>query len=507
MDSLTSLPTTSTTVWQRTRAAVLAIALLAFGLLVGLHMGAYAGGSDSSGYLNNARLLREHRVHVPERAIPTLPPQKMPQYAYIPLGFVPVKNDAMVPTYPIGLPMLVLATSWLSGWTAAPHVAMWLHAMAGVVLMFALARQTKLSVGWAAFAALLLAASPLYVFMSVQAMSDVPALVWTTAAVVLAWRSRTKTSSALAAGIAFAIAVMVRPTNLLGIVPVLIALGLNWRRWLLLGLGGLPGAVAVALYNRTAYGDPFSSGYGAVFNIFTFEVVKETLVHYATWLPVLLTPIGVLALGLPWLYRGEQRLWAALLATWIAIFLGVYAFYYHTHEAWWYLRFVLPAFPAMILAAVLIAQRLAAAWVRRYARPWAPPALAVLVVLFVVTWSKQWNRKWDSWNIGHGEGTYRRAVGWALDHLPANTIIATMQTSGALFYYSDLTFVRWDQLQPKDVTAVEQAAADQKRPLVAMLFRFEQDQALNERMPGRWTKLATVEQTTFWRWDGPASKP
>ena len=125
----------------------------------------------------------------------------------------------------------------------------------------------------------------------------------------------------------------------------------------------------------------------------------------------------------------------------------------------------------------------------------------------MLLWSKHWNRKFDTWHIGRGEGTYRKAVNWAQEHLPANTIIATMQTSGALFYYSDFTFVRWDQLKPKDVAAVEQAVAEQKRGFVAMLFPFEQDQALNERIPGRWTKLATVEQTTFWRWDGPAASP
>ena len=33
-----------------------------------------------------------------------------------------------------------------------------------------------------------------------------------------------------------------------------------------------------------------------------------------------------------------------------AAMFGLYAFYYHTSEEWWYLRFVVPAFPALVLA-------------------------------------------------------------------------------------------------------------------------------------------------------------
>ena len=75
-----------------------------------------------------------------------------------------------------------------------------LHALFGLWLVYRLGREAGLEAGWAWLGALLLAASPLYIFMSLQVMSDVPALVWVTAAVLCAWKSRERTWLALLGG-------------------------------------------------------------------------------------------------------------------------------------------------------------------------------------------------------------------------------------------------------------------------------------------------------------------
>ncbi|MEO7413914.1 MAG: glycosyltransferase family 39 protein, partial [Opitutaceae bacterium] len=222
---------------------VLAVGLLLYGVLLGTHVGAYAGGSDSSGYINNARLLAEHRVQIERRALPGLPPEKARPYTYVPLGFIPVQERDMVPTYPVGVSLLIVGVSQVVGWEAAPNVMMWLHGVMGVVLLFALAREAGLSFPMSLLATLLLAISPLYLFMSVQAMSDTPSLTWCAAAVWFAWQSRRNARWAVAVGAATAIAVLVRPSNLLIMLPVSICLGVDWRRWLWLGIGAAPGAI------------------------------------------------------------------------------------------------------------------------------------------------------------------------------------------------------------------------------------------------------------------------
>jgi hypothetical protein len=90
--------------WRRPAALLVAAALALYCILLVEDIGAVAGGSDSSGYLNHARLLSQGRVHLPERAIPGLPPASAPSYLYVPLGFRPARDgDGLVPTYPSGL--------------------------------------------------------------------------------------------------------------------------------------------------------------------------------------------------------------------------------------------------------------------------------------------------------------------------------------------------------------------------------------------------------------------
>ena len=64
--------------------------------------GAVAGGSDSSGYMNNARLIAASHATAPIRSVAGIPPEKAPGYLYVPLGFRPSADGAaLVPTYPV----------------------------------------------------------------------------------------------------------------------------------------------------------------------------------------------------------------------------------------------------------------------------------------------------------------------------------------------------------------------------------------------------------------------
>lgn len=378
------------------------LALVTYGILLGLHTGAWAGGSDSSGYLNNARLLRAGQIHESQRALPGLATKSLPSYTYIPLGFLPVGGDHMVPTYPIGLSLLMVAVSLFSGWPLAPHVTLWLHAMAGVLLTVALARACGVGRRASAVGALLLAACPLYIFMGTQAMSDVPAVVWCTAAGVFSCWSRRHAAWALAAGLGVAIAVLVRPSDLLIVIPVALALGLDWRRWLLLGLGGLPGAIFLGLFNRALYGQVFTTGYGAVGGIFQLEYAPPALDNYLRWLPVLLTPALALILGLPWAWRRGWRRTGGMLLAWVVTFLGFYVFYFHTHETWWYLRFILPAFPALIVLMLVVAEKIAAR------QPgWSHPLVATGLALGIVAWSSFWCQRLSALDAGRGKRSTR----------------------------------------------------------------------------------------------------
>lgn len=474
---------------------LLAASLAVYAGFISFHVGAYAGQSDSSGYLNSARLIAHGQTAVAQRIPEGIDPAALDSYTFVPLGFRPASAVAMAPTYPIGLPLALAALGPLITWALAPHFLMVVSALTAAALMFPLGRAAGLPEGWSFFGALLFAASPLTTFMSLQLMSDIPATAAASAAILCAWRSRTHRAWALAAGAVFSAAVLIRPNTLILLAPLALCLGFDLRLWARFLLGGLPGAAIQLTYNHAAYGHAFASGYGGdLAQKFTLDIVPATLAHYARWLPVLLTPVGLAALVLPWFGRRHRITW--VLTTWIAVTFAFYTPYFHTHETWWYLRFLLPAFPAILIGGLWVVHQL---WSRlahpRLHAPLASRSITLAATLVLLGHSLSWHQRLDATLIGHGESVYPEACQWAKVHLSPDGLILTQQTSGALFYYTRFTLSRWDTLRAE--TTPRFAA---QRPLYAVLFPHETKLALKIQAAGRWTQIGAVRHITFWQW-------
>lgn len=480
--------------------------LIRAGLLLGLvwagwftwtHAVILPGGADSSGYFNAAHTLLAGATQQPAREISGLRMAEMPHFTYVPLGFIPSpEKSALIPTYPIGLPLLFAGSATLLGWETGPKVMMVLHALAGLLLCYLLARQASLSPAVSALPALALAVSPLQVMFSFQAMSDVPALAWCALALFMALRRGV--GPALACGLAIGVAVLIRPTNVLLFIPMAIALGGEWRRWLLVGLGGLPAAGVLAGYNWLAYGSPLSTGYGnALSTLVSLEWVPRTLLHYLQWIPVTASPLVLALLAAPKAGALDRRtLWTH--AAWLALVASFYAAYYHTHETWWYLRFLLPAYPSLLVLSaaggVTLASRLRPAW---HPAAWGVAALVIAVNGVL------WNRHFASHHAGFHEQLYPRAVRLISDKVPAEAVIMTMQLSGVLYNQTAHTLVRWDMLDG-EWPRVRDALAAQGRPVYAVLFAFELDYGFHERVPGNWVKIAEFDVVSLWKLEGAA---
>jgi hypothetical protein len=487
--------------------SVLVTGFAAYAIALATHVGAFAAGSDSSGYFNNARLLDSGHVTTPIRRSASIPPDAVPEHAYIPLGFRPISSNAMVPTYPIGLPLAAVAAARVIGWGAAPDVTLVVHALAGVVLVFWLALECGLSPALAALGALLLASSPLYLFSSLQFMSDVPALVWTTLAVLLAWRGRSRSACWTAlAGLALTFAVLVRPTNVLALAPIAVCIGLSYRRWLWFMLGALPGMVLFLLYNQAAYGNPLTTGYGDVGGQFSVSYVLPTLLYYGAWLPVFLTPICVLALAVPMILRRNPPL-IFMLSVWILVFLGFYSFYVHTHDMWSSVRFLLPAFPPVIVGSLWVARvaierssRISWSWIAGH--HWA--AVATLAgVIFI--YNAAWSRRLYVLDVGNGDRSAFDTTEWTKSHLPPDATILAMQLSGAFFYYTQFPVLRYDDFTAEGLRRLEAAAAAHGAPLYAVLVPFERERlaaTLTDRSVGTWRLVGEVGTSTVWRFRG-----
>jgi hypothetical protein len=118
------------------------LAFALYGLMLLRYSAAYAAGADSSGYMNNARLLDHASLIAPMRQVPGLNPETLTSYAYVPLGFIPrADRVSMVPTYPMGLPLLLLAVAHVAGWNLAPSLTIVFHSLFGLWLVYLLGRE------------------------------------------------------------------------------------------------------------------------------------------------------------------------------------------------------------------------------------------------------------------------------------------------------------------------------------------------------------------------------
>src|SRR5688500_7368622 len=317
------------------------IALVAYGVLIWTRSTIAAGGSDSSGYLNSARLLASGRLEVPVRIPAELAGREgISAPRFQPLGFVAFENDTrLVPTYPTGFPLHIALAAKIFGWSWGIRLVEVLGALAGLCLCYAVARELGLAPALAATATIVLAACPVMLFAAIQPLSDMLAMTWSLAAVWAALRTRRNPRWALACGTAYGVAVLVRPTNILLLPALLVLLGLNWRKLALAIIGGIPCVAWLAFYNTAIYGGPLRSGYFNWSEFFALRYFVPAGTYFLRWLAVFL-PAVMLVLPFVAFFRRDTRtreLYA--LACWFVPVAGLYLFVTFSHEAWTCLRY------------------------------------------------------------------------------------------------------------------------------------------------------------------------
>jgi len=463
-----------------------------------------AGGADSSGYLNAARLLSRGRVVEPVELVTRLDLTSREARLFIPLGFVPAAGPAtMAPYYPPGLPLHMASIAALGGWTHAPFLVGPLAALAALVLFFSMGRELGLSRTLSAAGTLLLASCPIFFGMAIQPMSDVPATAWVLAALLFGLRARRDDRWAILCGVAFGMAVLVRPTDLLAAPAA--ALALPARRGAIAKsfLAALPFAILLAAYNTTAFGSAAATGYGSTlaWSLSARNVLPE-IRNYGYWIPVLLTPL----LPLCWIAvvvdRRVPRRDRALLFLWFGSFFAFYCFY-QVYEDWWSTRFLLPGIPAMILATAILARDLPLALenrnlLRGLVRRRTVIGIALLVAILAIEVNHI--RRFDLLGMARGETVYRDASRWAASSLPSGSLLVAMQMSGALKYYTGLPIVRWDSIDPGRFQALRQSLEAHGLHWYALLWPFEATD-FRKRLPGPWTRIGVWRDIGLWRLD------
>ena len=408
------------------------IAVLVFGVWFGTFT---ASGADSYGYVSQADLWLRLGLRVPQPFVEKMP-WPFADWTFAPLGYRPAPSGhAIVPTYPSGLPILMAGFKAITG-SQGPYLVVPVAGALCVWLCYELGRRTVSPVVGVA-AAFVFATSPGFLYQLVWPMSDIPAAAfWTAVLVFTLGESR---YSSVLAGLCASMAIAIRP-NLapLAIIPFGY-LVLTRRRWLAFALCVVPGVCLIAVVNWYLYGTPLASGYGAVERLYELKNGPINFVRYGRWMLMAQTP--VIAFALLGLLR-PPRLAAWLLGIFASAVFLAYLFY-SPFDDWWYIRFLLPAMPALSILTIS-----GAVWVLL----WTPRVVQAVVfpcgLILLVAYQIGFAVDHSLLDLAHGERRYAAVGQYVAAATPPNAVLISMQHSGSLRYYGQRLTLRYDWLPP-----------------------------------------------------------
>jgi hypothetical protein len=419
------------------------------------------GGSDSSCYVLQAEAFAHGRLTLTDPLAQVLPDSTPAMFA--PAGFVPsrIAPFAAVPICGPGLALMMSAASFAG--RDAIFLVVPAFAAAAVWLTFVAGRRLDDAVTGAT-AAVLLATSPIFLYQSVQPMSDVPAAaLWLAALVLLSARGDAR-GRQIAAGICASAAVLMRPNVALIVLPLL-ALLRDRRAWLRFGLAAVPGLAAMAWLNAARYGSPLTSGYGSTDVLFSMAHVAPNFARYPRWLFETETPFVAAAALAPWWAWRLRRSMALLVFVLVSAVVLTAATYlaYTVFDDWWYIRFLLPALPALFILSVAV-------WLeplRRHPRWRACGAIAIAAVLGA--WHVHVARTRLVFDLQALESRFIVAGRYAARALPGHAVILAAQQSGSARYYGGRSTIAWDAIAPDALDRTIAALGRLGRPVFIIL--------------------------------------
>jgi hypothetical protein len=476
-------------------AIIVVLALLIYAWLLVGRFSPEPAGSDGSGYLNSASMLTKGRFTYDLRTPYGI--ENPYPYHFEPLGLhFNQKSKQLTSTYFLGLPLHLAIAGNIVGLNHSPYVIIIGSALLTLLVTALISIELGVSSIVAFAAAASLAICPVFILTSTCILSDTLATFWCSFAFLAAIKARRgKLAWALATGCAVGLAILVRSTNALMILPVIVALR-DWRALAYAAVGGMPVIGFLLYYQASVYGSPWQSGYGdfgATFSVAVFFPTIAFFYHYF----MLLLPFSLLsffALFHPPALKTAKEV--AALAAWVGAFVVFYAFYSPVHQHWSNLRFVEPAFPALLVMASMGIEDFAARFlpdrIRAFGASFSAVAAALAGVATVQLFSHFPNPKLrDLGCVQSGE--------WITAQLPRDAVVLSMLYSGMIYFKSDQPIMRWDLLSKTDANGYFRDLKQAGGPVYALLDTHEISDPRIGNIPGKWTKLANFSSASIWR--------
>jgi hypothetical protein len=442
-----------------------ALALAAFA--AGLRWGAMvAGGADSYGYVSQAGLWPQGSLLVHQDVV-RLTPWPDAAETWSPLGYRPSphQRDALVPIYPPGLPLLMTLAQTVFGFCGAFLVVPLCGALT-VWLTFVFGRRVFGGDVVALLGATLVATSPVFLYQLMNAMSDVPVMAFYTLALAAIVRLKPDTTCAasayvasafrrtFASGLAMSGAIAIRP-NLAPLALVIAAWIWFARRstsegvryeLVSFGLGLAPSVAGLLWFDSVLYESPLVSGYGTAGDLYALGYLRTNLRQFSTWIAEVETPVVALAaayLIAPRVFPAPKIPRARVLIGGSMTIVVLSYLFYRPFDAWWYLRFLLPMWPTMMLATAVVVDAL----VRRLPRAGYATAMTAIVALLAYHGIQTAKRR-SVFDLGLEERRYVDVARFVRDHTEPAAAIFSVQHSGSLRLYAGRLTLKFDVLDP-----------------------------------------------------------
>ncbi|HPS79244.1 MAG TPA: hypothetical protein PLS53_13885 [Thermoanaerobaculaceae bacterium] len=430
------------TLWRRGAATLLLLLLLGF---YSHFRQRWVGACDWYGYFAEAQLFAQGRLDMPLK----LDVARYPAAA--PLSFESF-NGRAVSQYPPGFPLLLAAGMQVG---AELFVAPLCAVLSVWLLYLLLARRvSRLTAG---LFSVMWAVSPIVVWSAGSIMSDLPAALGLMATIYFFDREKPT-----AAGLAFALAVAIRPTNaLFGL--LLLTQFRQWRTFSRFAIPAALGGSVYGLYNWHLFGAPWRTGYSYATSALGLSVFGH---HFAFYGIETLRQVSPLIL-LPALWaviRKKNR--SLFLLGWFLLFWLFYSFWEPGADAWWYTRFLLPGFPALFLLGAQGWEEIRATVERAAPRLAAGVRVAmVLLAASLVVFYVRFDRH-ERLFSGQTGKAYWEAAQSALGKIPPEALVGSFETSGALRLYGG--FETFRVIYPGADVLVRDALAGGRRVFIVV---------------------------------------
>jgi hypothetical protein len=428
------------------RPIVLALgaAVLCFGIGWGTGI---AGGSDSYGYLSQAELWLDGLPIVPQPWTADVP-WPSADWTFTPLGYRPASGGgAIVPTYAVGLPLLMAAVKSLAG-----HAAMfWIGPVAGAMLVlvtYAVSRRLGSSAA-GLIGAWLVATNATLLSEVTAPMSDVLAAAGLASSYYLLWSPAR--GRQVAAGLLSGLALLVRPNLAPTVGVMMLWLGVRssgrGRAAQLVSVLGFavaasPGFLVPAWANRRLYGSPLMSGYGNLESIYDWSNVLTNLRQY----PMLMfeSHAALALVGFAAVLAPVRPLWPQVtdrsLLVGIALFVFSLVGQYLAYEpatGGGYLRFLLPCWPFVMVGVAQV--------VLLPSRPgWSGAVVGLAILAYGV--NSVYRLSQQGGFDQRSERKYPESAALVRSRTDPKSVIFSMQHSGSIRYYAGRITLRYDLL-------------------------------------------------------------